>query len=600
MVCRAVRYERTSQWGSRSCSARATVAAAAAVVAGACGGGAREPRAPAAGPCAAAADVALIGGDVWTMDDAAPHAEAIAWRDGRIVAVGTVAEVRRHVGPGTRVIDLDGRTVTPGLIDAHAHLYGLGGALATVALKGAASEVEAAERIAAAAAGRAAGEWITGRGWDQTRWQPARFPTRATLDAAVPDHPVAVRRVDGHALWANSRALALAGVTRATADPPGGKIVRDAAGEPTGVLVDAAMDLIEAKIPEPSAAERRRRIAAAARVAVAAGLTGVHEMGLTDDTIAVYREMAADGELPLRVYALLAYRAGIAGELATRKRYLDDGDGRFSLRGVKAFADGALGSRGAALLAPYADDPGNTGLEITGRDELAALAMAAADAGWQVAVHAIGDRGNRNALDAFERAIAAHPGADLRFRVEHAQVLAPEDIPRFGALGVIASMQPTHATSDMRWAEQRLGPERVRGAYAWRSVLASGGRIAAGSDFPVEEVSPLLGVYAAVTRQDAQGQPPGGWYPDQRLTLAEALHAFTADAAYAGFAEDRVGRLRAGMLADVTVFDRPLAADRSLLATKVELTVVGGRAVHASEWARAELAEPPAADLLCR
>jgi hypothetical protein len=323
-------------------------------------------------------------------------------------------------------------------------------------------------------------------------------------------------------------------------------------------------------------------------------------MGISDEVVAVYRELAVDGELPLRVYALLSYRDGLADELATRKRYLDGGDGTFVLRAVKAFADGALGSRGAALLAPYADDPGNSGIVIEDRDELARLAEAAAASGWQVAVHAIGDRGNRNTLDAFERAAAAQPGADLRFRVEHAQVVALADIPRFAKLGVIASMQPTHATSDMRWAEARVGAERIQGAYAWRRMLEAGARIAAGSDFPVEQVSPLHGIYAAVTRQDPDGQPDGGWYPDQRLTLDEALRAFTAEAAFAGFDEARVGRIAPGMLADVTVFDRALAADRSLLETGVDLTLVGGRAAFAADWIRDKLSAAPPADLVCR
>ncbi len=566
----------------------------------ACGGGSSEGTAPKVSACEAPAELVLTGGAVMTMDADRPTASAVAVRGGRIVAVGGDRDVRSYIGETTVVVALDGRTVTPGLIDAHAHLYGLGGALESVDLKGKDSEQNTAAVVAEAAKTIPAGEWITGRGWDQTLWSPAEFPSRATLDALVPDHPVAVRRVDGHALWANGKALALAGVTRDTKDPSGGKIYRDAKGEPTGVFVDNAMSLIESKLPEPSADARRRRIQAGAAMAISKGLTGVHDMGISMETVAVYRELTADGELPLRVYALLSYSDDVARDLPTMKRYLDPGDGTFELRGVKAYADGALGSRGAALLAPYADDPGNSGLMISSTEELTALADVAAEHGWQVVVHAIGDRANRSTLDAFEAALAKHSDKDPRFRVEHAQVVALDDIARFGKLGVIASMQPTHATSDMRWAEARVGPDRIKGAYAWRSLLESGARIAAGSDFPVEGVSPLLGIYAAVTRQDADGNPSEGWYPDQRLTLEEAIRIFTADAAYARFAEDRLGMLRPGMLADITVFDRVLVADRSLLETQVELTVVGGRAIYTSDWAKEKLAATAPSDLLCR
>jgi hypothetical protein len=599
MVCPAVRYGPISLWGLPSCS----TALIALVACG--GGGAAGTTAPApdreATACEAPADLVMIGGDVRTMDPDHPKATALAVRDGAIVAVGSDAEIRAYIGADTRYLPLDGRTVTPGLIDAHAHLFGLGSAMETVSLRDLDSEEAAARAVADAAAQMPAGEWVTGRGWDQTLWAGQAFPTRASLDAVVADRPVAVRRVDGHALWANSVAIELAGVTKRTVNPKGGKIVRDKRGVPTGVFVDSAMNLIESKIPAPSADVRRRRILAAARVAVAQGLTAVHEMGIDDETIAVYRELAADGELPLRIYALLSYYGGFIADLPERKRYLDDSTaGMFTLRAVKAYADGALGSRGAALLEPYSDDPGNRGLMVVEPDELARIADAAAANGWQLAVHAIGDRGNRAALDAFETAQAAHPDAAPRFRVEHAQVLALDDIPRFAALGVIASMQPTHCTSDMRWAEARVGSERILGAYAWRRLLDANARLAAGSDFPVEGVSPLLGVYAAVTRQDAAGSPKGGWYPDQRLELDEALRLFTADAAYAEFAEARRGWLAPGMLADITVFDRTLAPDRTLLEATVEATVVGGRVVHNSSWAQGKLAATAPSDVLCR
>lgn len=532
---------------------------------------------PATTPSIEPADLVLTGGSILTMRPEAPRAEAVAIRGQVIAAVGTAADVNRFVGPATRVVDLHGRTVTPGLVDAHAHLYGLGEALESLSLRGLASVEAVAKIVAEAAESRAPGEWITGRGWDQNRFSPAVFPDHAALDAAAPAHPVALERVDGHALWLNAAALRAAGITKDTPDPPGGKIVRDAAGEPTGVLVDHAMSLAERSMPAAPAAVRARRIQKAAALAASLGLTGVHEMGIDDETVAVYRALSREGKLPIRVYAYLA-GAGRVDTLPRRTPDRDpDGTAMFVLRGVKLFADGALGSRGAALLAPYDDDPKNTGLVLTPPDELARAAKIAAESGFQVAVHAIGDRANRAVLDAFA---AAGAGRDLRFRVEHAQVVAPEDIPRFAALGAVASMQPTHATSDMPWAEARVGPTRIRGAYAWRSILKTGAHVAFGSDFPVEEPSPLLGLYAAVTRQDADGKPPGGWRPEERLTLEEAIRAFTVEPAWAAFAEAHRGVIAPGFVADLTVFDRALAPDRSLLAAKADLVLVGGRVAH--------------------
>lgn len=553
---------RTSRWALLSFS-----------LAAACGGA--KPAPPPEPQAPAGAALVLRGGDVWTMDPARPRVSAVAVRDGRIAALGSDEDVAALIGPDTRVVDLAGATVTPGLVDAHAHLYGLGKALEEVDLKGIASEREAAAVVGDAAAGRPAGEWITGRGWDQTLWSPQRFPSRLTLDAVAPEHPVAVRRVDGHALWANGAAMKRAGITRATPDPDGGRIVRSPGGEPTGVFIDAAMELIEQHVPAPSPEARVRRIERAAAVAVSVGLTGVHEMGVSPEVADTYRELAARGALPLRVYVFLSVDDPV-GYMRDHEPDLGGADGRVIVRALKLFADGALGSRGAALLAPYADEPDNVGLTITPPAELDLAARTAVERGWQLGVHAIGDRGNRAVLDAYEVG-AAH---DRRFRVEHAQVLAPSDIPRFARLGVIASMQPTHCTSDMRWAEARLGPERVLGAYAWRALLDAGAALAFGSDFPVEDVAPLLGVYAAVTRQDRDGNPPQGWYPAQRLTLDEAIGGFTTGSAFAGYAEDRRGRLAVGLDADLTVFDRALAADRTLLDAGVAMTIVAGEVVY--------------------
>ena len=543
-------------------------------MAAACGG------APQGGEGGGQADLVLVGGAITTMDPQRPQASAIAVRGERIVAIGGDADVRGWMGPDTRVVQLRGRSVTPGLTDTHAHLAGLGDALESVSLRGARSAAEAAERAAQAAAKLPAGEWLRGRGWDQNLWSDKKFPTRETLDKALGDRPVALERVDGHALWASSKALALAGIDRSTQDPKGGRILRDAGGNPSGVLIDAAMSLVEAKIPATTPEVRVRRILAGAGAAVAAGLTCVHEMGIDDATVDVYRNLADEDRLPLRVYAFVSGTPAVAESLKRRVAEVDrDGTQMFVLRGIKMYADGALGSRGARLLANYSDDPDNQGLWVTAPADLRRAVEASVAAGWQPAVHAIGDAAVREVLDAFKAAQSTRPGADLRLRVEHAQVVSPADLPRFAQLKVIASMQPTHATSDMPWAEARVGPERVRGAYAWRTLLASGAHVAFGSDFPVEEVAPLLGLYSAVTRQDSQGQPAGGWLPDERLSLEQAIRAFTVEAAYAGFAERERGMLKEGMVADLTVFDRPLRGDRSLLETAVDYTIVGGEVV---------------------
>ncbi|MBA3463592.1 MAG: amidohydrolase [Deltaproteobacteria bacterium] len=514
------------------------------------------------------------------MDPAHPHAEALAIRGGVIVAVGDKAEIEKL--DAKRVIDARGATVTPGLIDAHCHLYGLGVDNDSVSVRALGSEEETVKVVGLAAQGRPAGEWLLGRGWDQNRWPGQQFPTKASLDAVVGDRPVVLRRVDGHASWVSSKALELAGITKSTPDPAGGKILRDAKGEPTGVLIDNAGDLVDAKMPAATPAIRERRIRAAARQAVAAGITGVHEMGIDDATAEVYAKLAAGNELPLRVHAFLA---GDPTRLDRLARPPAPPIGRFEMRGVKFFADGALGSRGARLYEPYVDDPKNSGLWVTEPGQLSAGVEAAVSHGWQVAIHAIGDAGVGAVLDAYLAAQRAHPG-DHRLRIEHTQVIAPPDIARMVAARAIASMQPTHATSDMPWAEQRVGAKRIAGAYAWRTMLDRKIPLAAGSDFPVEDVAPLLGIYAAVTRQDAKGNPAGGWYPSQKLTLDEAIAAFTSGAAYAEGHETTRGMIAVGRAADLTIFDRALAPDRTLLDTHVDYTVVDGQVVFQRQAAR--------------
>jgi hypothetical protein len=546
-----------------------------------CGGtpDARDARPPTPPGANDVADVVLVGGDIWTMDPQRPRVSAVAWRGDRILAVGEPAAIRALAGPATRVIDLHGRSATPGLIDAHCHLYGLGVDLENVSVRELPSEAATIEVIAAAAKTRPAGQWLIGRGWDQNRWPGQQFPTKAALDAAVGDRPVVLERIDGHAIWANSVALRAAGITRSTPDPAGGKILRNAAGEPTGVLLDNAESLVLAKQPTPSAEVRARRIRAAAAVAIAAGITAVHDMGIEDETADAYRTLATAHQLPLRVHAFLTAPDHLA-RLATPPA---PATGRFVMRGVKFYADGALGSRGARLYAGYSDDPKNLGLWRTEPAALTRSVEAAIAGGWQVAIHAIGDAAVGSVLDAY-LAAQAHPG-DHRLRIEHTQVIAAKDVPRMVAAHAIASMQPTHATSDMPWAEARLGGQRSTGAYAWRTLLDHHIPVAGGSDFPVEQVSPILGIYAAVTRQDGKGMPAGGWYPGERMTLLEAIDAFTRGAAYAEAAEGTRGVIAVGRHADLTVYSGTLAPDRSLLDLHVDYTIVDGEIVYQREQA---------------
>ena len=520
----------------------------------------------------------FIGGTVLAGSDQTPQKNyAIYVTDGVIREVGPAADIQR-AHPYSNVTALLESTILPGLTDAHGHLYGLGLSLDVVNLVDTNSYDDVLARVKERAARTPAGEWIIGRGWDQNDWPVKEFPTKDALDAAVPDHPVFLRRVDGHAALANTKALRAAGVTAATKDPEGGRVIRDANGEPTGVFVDAAMSLVEAVIPPPSAAQRKARVLAAAQDIAANGLTEMHDAGIDAETIAAVRELIDEKRFPIRVYAMLGDNDALLKKWLAQGPLIDYG-GHLTIRSIKLYADGALGSRGAALLAPYSDDPGNSGLLIAKPEHLLDVATRARAKGFQVNTHAIGDRGVRNVIDAYSGA-GVTPGD--RFRVEHLQVISPPDIPRLVSHGIIASMQPTHATSDMPWAERRLGSERIKGAYAWRTVLNAGGRLALGSDFPVEDVNPFFGIYSAVTRQDHQGNPPGGWYPEQRLTLAEAIRGFTKDAAYAAFEETSRGTIEPGKLADLTIVDGDFLAmpASELWKTKVLMTVVGGKVVY--------------------
>lgn len=518
-------------------------------------------------PASARGEALLLrNGRILVAADARPAkrwAEALLVVDGRVAAVGRERDVRRAAArlatpPAER--DLGGAFAMPGLIDAHGHVAGLGHSLQRLRFFGTTSEEQIAGLVAAEAATRPRGEWIQGRGWDQNDWPVQRFPTRVSLDSAAPEHPVWLRRVDGHAGWANALAMRLAGVTRATPDPPGGRIERGEDGEPTGVFVDNAMSLVSGAIPAATVEQESAAIVRSGRACARLGLTGVHDAGVDTLGLEAYGRLAAAGALPIRYAVMLSSAAALRPGLLERPRPAS-ADGRFRVFAVKAYADGALGSRGAALLEPYDDDPGNRGLLVTTPDTLELLARLALRANLPIGIHAIGDRGNRVALEACERA-AGGPAAlrGRRFRIEHAQVVALEDIPRFARAGFIAAMQPTHCTSDMPWAPARVGTRRIEGAYAWRRMLDHGVPLALGSDFPVEDANPLLGLYAAVTTQDLDGHPPGGYRPGERLSIWEALRGFTSDAAYAAFMENEVGRLAVGYRADVAVFDRDLTA----------------------------------------
>lgn len=528
------------------------------------------------------ADLVVTNARIYTSDVDRPVAEALAVRAGRIAFVGSNRGALALAGPRTERLDLTGKTVITGMVDAHAHLLGLGQALRTVDLVGTRSYDEVIARVVERAKSARPGEWIRGRGWDQNDWADTRFPTHAALSRAVPNNPVYLTRVDGHAALVNAKALELAQVTAATPDPSGGRLIRDTAGNPTGVLVDNAQGVVGRVIPAASAAELREQALAAIAEANRWGLTGIHDAGVGPEGIAVYEALAKEGRYNLRNYVMIRASDSVLDAFMRRGPQTALYGDRIWIRAIKLVADGALGSRGAALLEPYADDPGNTGLITTPPERIKSVAVRALRAGFQVNVHAIGDRANRMVLDQFEAALREVPNADHRFRIEHAQILSYQDIPRFAELDVIPSMQGSHQTSDMYWAPNRLGLSRLGGAYAWRSLLNTGVVIPNGSDFPVEAVNPLISFHSFVTRQDAANYPAGGWMPEQRTSRQEALLSITLWPAYASFMEHESGSLTIGKYADFVVLDRDImtVAPEQMLGTHVVLTVLGGKPVY--------------------
>lgn len=531
-----------------------------------------------------AADLIVTNARIYTADDSRPLVEAFAVRGNRIVFTGSAREAATLKGAATRVVDAGGRTVIPGMVDAHAHFAGLAQTLRAVDLVGTKSVTEVIARVQAKAATLPKGTWITGRGWDQNAWGDTRFPTHDALSAAVPDHPVLLTRVDGHANFVNAAAMKLAGVTAATKDPSGGKIQRDANGAPTGVFIDNAQRLVGSKVPELTRDEMRAALKDAIARMHSLGLVGMHDAGASRANIELFEDMAQKRELDLRLYVMIGDNA------EALKHYFQVGprsalyDGQVWVRAVKLYADGAMGSRGAALLEPYSDDPNNTGLLLSAPSHIEEVARQGLAAGFQINTHAIGDRGNRVVLDAYDKALAATPRADHRFRVEHAQILHQDDIPRFAQMGVIPSMQASHQTSDMYWIGKRLGPTRLYGAYAWQSLLQTGVIIPNGSDFPVEAVNPLISFHASIARQDARDWPAGGWYPEQKMSREDALRSMTLWAAYAGFQEKELGSITPGKYADFVVLDQDImrVPAELVLQTRVLSTWVGGRRVYAA------------------
>jgi predicted amidohydrolase YtcJ len=523
----------------------------------------------------------IVNANGYTLDSARNLQRFIALQlsDDRVMRVFQADETL-PTDVDTR-IDAEGRTLIPGLIDAHGHVLSYGLSLLRVDVTGTTSEQEAVARVVAFnEENNGQLDWIQGRGWNQVLWDSNSFPTAATLDAAVGDKPVWLTRVDGHAGWANSAAMALAGIDRRTPDPEGGQIIRDTDGNPTGVFVDNAMALVRSQIPESSQEELQFALRTSMEKLATFGLTSVHDAGIGSDVVAAYRQLLRTGPLPIRVYAMIAASDSLYEQILANGHYRD-ADDTFIIRSVKIVADGALGSRGAALIDDYSDFPGHRGLLLENPERLEYFMRAAMNAGFQVNTHAIGDDANRIVLDNYELLINETGSRAQRHRVEHAQVLRYEDIPRFTELGVIPSMQATHATSDKNMAQDRLGEVRIQGAYAWRKLMDAGALIANGSDFPVESPNPFFGLHASVTRQDHENEPVGGWFPEERMTMEEAFASFTINAAYAAHQESLLGTLEPGKKADFILLDRDIfAVDPSeLWQTQVLQTWVNGRRI---------------------
>ncbi|MFT7616514.1 MAG: putative amidohydrolase YtcJ [Planctomycetota bacterium] len=530
-------------------------------------------------------DVIVTNARIETMDSRYPEATAMAIKNGRITKLGSDQEIRALAGKKTVEVGAHGSYVMPGFTDSHAHFQGVGNSQRIVRLNGTQSFEEVIKLVQKEAKTRPAGEWITGRGWDQNLWSSKEFPEHDALSNAVPNHPVALRRVDGHALLTNKKAMDLAGMVRTTAAPAGGEIIRKENGEPTGVLIDKAMVLINEVVPTTDKATKRADMLAAQKLALSLGITSFHDQGTDRRDIELLDELYASGDLKLRLYVMLGVSDIRQTKLATViPPRVGDHNGKLTVRGLKIYADGALGSRGAAMISDYADRIGHQGLLLTRQAAFKEMSRIALERGYQICVHAIGDRGNRMVLDTWADLFPKFPQvADPRFRIEHAQILHQDDIPRFASLGVIASMQAVHCTSDMAWVVARVTQGRAEvGAYAWRSLLDAGAVICNGTDSPVEALTPFAGLYASVTRMNAKGLPKGGWFGDQCMTRREALYSYTKAGAYASFNENSLGSLAPGKLADFILVDTNLRTcpPKELLKAKVRATYINGVCVY--------------------
>ena len=537
--------------------------------------------APPPAPQSCVPDTIIINAKIHTVDPALPAAEAIAVCGATIGKVGTSAEIKAMAGAKTRVIDAGGRLVVPGFNDAHVHLIDGANEIVGVDLRPAKSEQEFVRRLREYAATRPKGEWIRGGYWDHEAWPSRELPTRALIDAATPDHPVFVLRLDGHMALANSLAIKLAKVSAAAKDPEGGTIVRDARGEPAGVFKDNAMDLVSRAIPEDTLEQTIAKAQAALKHAASVGVTSIQDMTASPRELRAYQALHERGALTARIYSIQNYGGAMQGGRR--------GDEWIHTGARKLFADGSMGSGTAAFFEPYADDPKTSGLLLQSPEALEKMIFDADAAGFQPVVHAIGDRANAIVLDAFEKLARERGSRDRRARIEHAQVVRSADKVRFAAAGVIASIQPSHCIDDMRWAERRIGKARTPISYDFKSFVDAGARIAFGTDWYVEPLNPMVGLYAAVTRQFPDGTPPGGWFPEERITMAQAIEYYTLGSAYAEFQEQRKGSLTAGKLADLVILSTDVftVPPREILDTKPTLTMVGGRVVFEASAAAA-------------
>jgi predicted amidohydrolase YtcJ len=523
-----------------------------------------------------------LHGKIYTNDPKHPWAVAMAVRDQRILCIGTLTQVLLDCGgaKSSDVVQLRERFVMPGFNDAHVHLGGAGRDKLTLVLNGASSAADLLKLVKEAAEKHQPGEWILGSGWDQTRWADQKYPTRMDLDQAAPNNPVYLDHISGHIAVVNSLALKHAEITADTPNPPGGEIERFADGEPTGILKENAKDMVTQRIPDPSSADRRKGIELVLAELAQNGVTSVQDNSTWDDFL-VYIDLKEEKKLTARITEWLPFDLS-TDELQNRRAQGGTTDPWLRTGALKGFLDGALGTRTAALLAPYADDPATSGILSVNPEKLKTMAIERDRLGFQLAFHAIGDKANRLALDTLESVQRVNPSRDRRDRIEHAQVVAPEDMVRFGEWHIIASMQPSHETNDMRWAEQRLGPERSKGAYAWKSLQSAGAKLAFGTDYDVEPINPMRGLYACVTREALGGGPPGGWIPQEKLPLQDCISAYTSGSAYAEFMEGKKGELKVGEFADFVILSQDLTKipPRDILKTEVVRTVVGGKTVY--------------------